>query len=209
MIALLRGKLIEKNPNQVIVDVGGVGYQVSVPLSTFAALGSLHAEATLLIHTHVREDQLALYGFVTSREKQCFEMLISVSGVGPNLALKILSGMGVEQLAPAIRKGDLVQLVTIPGIGRKIAERIVLELRDKVTALDTAGSVRPVTTSELESDVASALVNLGYDARVVEKTVDEAHRTSGARDFETLLRAALQILAGGKLEKAAHARGGS
>jgi Holliday junction DNA helicase RuvA len=193
----------------VIVDVGGVGYQVSVPLSSCAALGSLHAEATLLIHTHVREDQLALYGFVTSREKQCFEMLISVSGVGPNLALKILSGMGVEQLAPAIRKGDLVQLVTIPGIGRKIAERIVLELRDKVTALDTAGSVRPVTTSELESDVASALVNLGYDARVVEKTVDEAHRTSGARDFETLLRAALQILAGGKLEKAAHARGGS
>jgi Holliday junction DNA helicase RuvA len=171
MIALLRGKLIEKNPNQVVLDVGGVGYQVSVPLSTFGALGTLHGEATLLIHTHVREDQLALYGFFTSREKQCFEMLISVSGVGPNLALKILSGMGVEQLAPAIRTGDLVQLVSIPGIGRKIAERIVLELRDKVTALDTggSGSARPVTKSELESDVGSALVNLGYDARTVGK----------------------------------------
>jgi Holliday junction DNA helicase RuvA len=205
MIALLRGKLIEKNPNQVVLDVGGVGYQVSVPLSTFGALGTLHGEATLLIHTHVREDQLALYGFFTSREKQCFEMLISVSGVGPNLALKILSGMGVEQLAPAIRTGNLVQLVSIPGIGRKIAERIVLELRDKVTALDPAGSARPVTKSELESDVASALVNLGYDARTVEKTVEQAQKSSGARDFETLLRAALQILAGGKMDNTAHA----
>jgi Holliday junction DNA helicase RuvA len=211
MIALLRGKLIEKNPNQVVLDVGGVGYQVSVPLSTFGALGSLHGEATLLIHTHVREDQLALYGFFTWREKQCFEMLISVSGVGPNLALKILSGMGVEQLAPAIRTGNLVQLVSIPGIGRKIAERIVLELRDKVTALDAgaSGSARPVAKSELESDVASALVNLGYDARAVEKTVDEAQKSSGARDFETLLRAALQILAGGKMDKVAHAARGS
>ena len=119
--------------------------------------------------------------------------------------------MGVEQLAPAIRKGDLVQLVSIPGIGRKIAERIVLELRDKVTALDTggSGSARPVTKSELESDVGSALVNLGYDARTVEKTVDEAQRSSGARDFETLLRAALQILAGGKMDKTAHAARGT
>src|ERR1700723_2756340 len=146
MIGSLRGKLIDKRPNLVLLDVAGVGYQVIIPLSTFTSLSAMHAETTLLIHTHVREDQLALYGFVTSREKQCFEMLISVSGVGPNLALKILSGMGVEQLAPAIRTGNLVQLVSIPGIGRKIAERIVLELRDKVTALDAgaSGSARPV-----------------------------------------------------------------
>ena len=211
MIALLRGKLIEKNPNQVVLDVSGVGYQVSVPLSTFGALGSLHGEATLLIHTHVREDQLALYGFFTSREKQCFEMLISVSGVGPNLALKILSGMGVEQLAPAIRTGNLVQLVSIPGIGRKIAERIVLELRDKVTVLDAggSGSARPVAKSELESDVAIRAGEPGVRCAGGGENRGRGAKSSGARDFETLLRAALQILAGGKMDKAAHAARGS
>ncbi|MGA8872062.1 MAG: Holliday junction branch migration protein RuvA, partial [Candidatus Acidiferrales bacterium] len=109
MIGSLRGKLTEKRPNLILLDVGGVGYQVQIPLSTFTNLGALHDEATLLIHTHVREDQLALYGFLTAREKQCFELLISASGVGPSLALKILSGMGLEELIPAIRKGDLVQ----------------------------------------------------------------------------------------------------
>src|ERR1700732_4512613 len=131
MIGMLRGKLIDKRPNQALLDVAGVGYQVQIPLSTFASLGALHAEVTLLIHTHVREDQLALYGFLTAREKQCFDLLISASGVGPNLALKILSGMGVDELAPAIRSGDVAQLVRIPGVGRKTAERVVVELRDK------------------------------------------------------------------------------
>ena len=164
MIGSLRGKLTEKRPNLILLDVGGVGYQVQIPLSTFTNLGALHDEATLLIHTHVREDQLALYGFLTAREKQCFELLISASGVGPSLALKILSGMGLEELIPAIRKGDLVQLVRIPGVGRKTAERIVVELRDKLAVVDVAETGKPATRSQLESDVASALVNLGYDA---------------------------------------------
>src|SRR5208283_5626101 len=132
MIGSLRGNLIDKRANQVLLEVGGVGYQVQIPLSTFAGLGALHAETMLLIHTHVREDQFSLYGFLTAREKHCFELLISASGVGPSLALKILSGMGLDQLIPAIRKGDLAQLVRIPGVGRKTAERIVVELRDKV-----------------------------------------------------------------------------
>src|SRR5690348_14394432 len=136
MIGQLRGALIDKRPNQVVIDVSGVGYQVQIPLSTFAALGALHAETTLLIHTHLREDQIALYGFLTARERQCFELLISASGVGPALALKILSGMSVEEMLPAIRAGDLVRLTRIPGVGRKTAERIVVELRDKLAAME-------------------------------------------------------------------------
>src|SRR5271155_2793875 len=204
MIGLLRGKLIEKRPNQALVDVGGVGYQVQTPLSTFAGLGALHAETTLLIHTHVREDALALYGFVTAREKQCFELLISASGVGPSLALKILSGMSIEQLVPAIRKGDLVQLVRIPGVGRKTAERIVMELRDKLAAVDVPEAGKPATRSQLEADVASALENLGYDEREVEKAIAQSRATVGG-DFEALLRGALQILGSSAMQKSARA----
>jgi holliday junction DNA helicase RuvA len=204
MIGLLRGKLIDKRPNQVLVDVGGVGYQVQVPLSSFASLGALHSETTLLIHTHVREDQLALYGFVTAREKQCFELLISASGVGPALALRILSGMSIEQLVPAIRKGDLAQLVQIPGVGRKTAERIVVELRDKLAVVDVPDTGKPATRSQLEADAASALVNLGYDARSVEKAIEKA-RGASSGDFETLLRAALQILGASAMQKSARA----
>jgi Holliday junction DNA helicase RuvA len=207
MIGSLRGKLIEKRPNVVLLDVGGVGYQVQIPLSTFAALGALHNEATLLIHTHVREDQFNLFGFITSREKHCFELLISASGVGPSLALKILSGMGVEELVPAIRKGDLAQLVRIPGVGKKTAERIVVELRDKLAAVDVPETGKPATRSQLESDVASALVNLGYDERSVEKAVGNARATGGA-DFETLLRDSLQILGSSAMHKSARASGG-
>lgn len=200
MIGALRGKLIEKRPNKILLDVGGVGYEVQVPLSTFTNLGALHLEATLLIHTHVREDQLALYGFLTAREKQCFELLISASGVGPALALKILSGMGLEELIPAIRKGDLAQLVRIPGVGKKTAERIVVELRDKLVVVDVAEAAKPATRSQMESDVASALVNLGYDARAVEKAVEKS-RAGGNGDFNRLLRSALQILGGAAIEK--------
>src|SRR6185437_224784 len=131
MIGHLRGQLADKRPNQVLVDVNGVGYQVSIPLSTFYGLGELRESVTLLIHTHLREDSIALYGFLTSREKQFFELLLSASGVGPVLALKILSGISVDELVPAIRIGDLVRLTRIPGVGRKTAERIVVELRDK------------------------------------------------------------------------------
>ncbi len=204
MIGSLRGKLTDKRPNQVLLETGGVGYQVQIPLSTFAALGALHAEVSLLIHTHVREDQLALYGFLTAREKQCFELLISASGVGPSLALKILSGMSIEDLVPAIRKGDLAQLVQIPGVGRKTAERIVVELRDKVAAVEVPESGKPATRSQLESDVASALVNLGYDARSVERAIEKA-RGAGGADFEKFLRDALQILGGSAMNKAARA----
>jgi holliday junction DNA helicase RuvA len=204
MIGSLRGKLVEKRPNQVLLDVGGVGYQVQIPLSTFAGLGVLHAEATLLIHTHVREDQLALYGFATSREKHCFELLISASGVGPSLALKILSGMGLEELVPAIRTGDIAQLVRIPGVGRKTAERMVVELRDRLAAVDVPENGKPATRSQLESDVASALVNLGYDARAVENTVEKARGASGG-DFESMLRTSLQILGNSAMQKGARA----
>jgi holliday junction DNA helicase RuvA len=204
MIAMLRGTLIEKRPNQVLVDVGGVGYQVQIPLSTFAGLGALHQEATLLIHTYLREDALLLYGFVTAREKQCFELLISASGVGPSLGLKILSGMGMDDLVPAIRKGDLAQLVRIPGVGKKTAERIVLELRDKLAAIDVPGSGKPATRSQLEADVTSALVNLGYEPRAVEKAVEKARTTHGT-DFEVLLKASLQILGAAAMQKSTHA----
>src|SRR5262249_28068343 len=148
----------------------GVGYQVSVPLSTFYALGELRENVTLLIHTHLREDSIALYGFLTTREKQLFELLLSASGVGPVLALKILSGMSVDDLVPAIRGGDLVRLTRIPGVGRKTAERIVVELRDKLAAMEAPEPERiaPSGRTGLEADVVSALLNLGYERRAAE-----------------------------------------
>jgi len=195
MIGLLRGRLLEKRPNQVILDVGGVGYLVAVPLSTFAAIGELHAEVTLLIHTHVREDALALYGFLSAREKHFFELLLGASGVGPSLALKILSGMNVEELVPAIRTGDLVRLTKIPGVGRKTAERIIVELKDRLEAIakevDKPAAPSPAGA---EADVQSALVNLGYDERTVDKAVSEAKREAGTSNFEKLLRVALAAL---------------
>jgi holliday junction DNA helicase RuvA len=204
MIGSLRGKLTDKRPNQVLVEVDGVGYQVQIPLSTFAGLGVLHTETTLLTYTHVREDTLSLYGFLTAREKHCFELLISASGVGPALALKILSGMSIDDLVPAIRKGDLVQLVRIPGVGRKTAERMVVELRDKLVAIDVPETGKPATRSQLESDVASALVNLGYDERSVERAMEKA-RAAGGTDFESLLRGSLQILGSSAMQKSARA----
>ena len=195
MIGQLRGRLAEKRPNQVLVDVGGVGYLVQVPLSTYGALGELHTEVTLLIHTHVREDALALYGFVSAREKHFFEMLLSASGVGPTLALKILSGMSVEELVPAIRGSDLARLTRIPGVGRKTAERMVVELKDKLESM-AVESEKPAPSSPagIEADVVSALVNLGYDGRAAETAVAEAKRPAGTGSFEKLLRGALQSL---------------
>jgi Holliday junction DNA helicase RuvA len=195
MIGLLRGRLLEKRPNQVILDVGGVGYLVAVPLSTFAALGDLHAEVTLLIHTHVREDALALYGFLSAREKHFFELLLGASGVGPSLALKILSGMNVEELVPAIRTGDLARLTKIPGVGRKTAERMVVELKDKLEAV-AIESEKPTPSSPagVEADVKSALLNLGYDERTAEAALAEAKREAGTSNFEKLLRVTLAAL---------------
>jgi holliday junction DNA helicase RuvA len=181
MIGLLRGQLVDKRPNQVLVDVNGVGYQVSIPLSSFYALGELRENVVLLIHTHLREDSITLYGFLTSREKHFFELLISASGVGPSLALKILSGMSVDELLPAIRAGDLVRLTRIPGVGRKTAERIVVELRDKLAAMEPPEPERVSAAgrTQLESDVVSALLNLGYDRRVAEKALEDVIGNGG------------------------------
>ncbi len=195
MIGLLRGRLLEKRPNQVILDVAGVGYLVAVPLSTFAALGELHAEVTLLIHTHVREDALSLYGFLSQREKHLFELLLGASGVGPTLALKILSGMNVEELVPAIRTGDLARLTKIPGVGRKTAERMVVELKDKLEAVAVeAEKPAPASPAGVESDVKSALINLGYDERTADAAVGKAKSEAGSTNFERLLRVALGTL---------------
>jgi holliday junction DNA helicase RuvA len=195
MIGLLRGRLLEKRPNQVILDVGGVGYLVAIPLSTFAAIGELHAEVTLLIHTHVREDALSLYGFLSQREKHFFELLLGASGVGPSLALKILSGMNVDKLVPAIRTGDLAKLTKIPGVGRKTAERMVVELKDKLEAVTIeAEKPAPASPAGVEADVKSALINLGYDDRSADAAVAEGKREAGTSNFEKLLRAALGTL---------------
>jgi Holliday junction DNA helicase RuvA len=198
MIAQLRGTLTEKRPNQVIVDVGGVGYLVNISLSTFYALAELHQEVSLLIHTHVREDSLALYGFLTAREKHLFESLLSVSGVGPTLAIKILSGMSADDLVPAIRQGDLLRLTRIPGVGKKTAERMVVELRDKLAAMEPAEAEPAPSRTGPAGDVISALLNLGYDRRASEAAVENAEReAAGApagKTFESLLRAALQQL---------------
>lgn len=195
MIGQLRGRLADKRPNQVLVDVGGVGYIVAVPLSTYAALGELHTEVTLLTHTHVREDALALYGFLTSREKHLFEMLLSASGVGPSLALKILSGMNAEELIPAIRGNDLGRLTKIPGVGRKTAERMVVELKDKLDSMAVADQ-KPAVASPagVEADVVSALINLGYDGRTAESAISEGKRSAGTSNFEKLLKSSLQAL---------------
>ena len=197
MIGQLRGVLIDKRPSQVLLDVAGVGYQVHIPLSTFYSLGELKDEVSLLIHTHVRDDALLLYGFLTAREKHFFELLISASGVGPSLALKILSGMSVDDLIPAIRAGDLLQLTRIPGVGKKTAERIVVELRDKLAQMEAAEPERPAAKGGLAADVVSALLNLGYDRRAAEKATEDAQSRSlgsGGTSFEALLRASLQNL---------------
>jgi holliday junction DNA helicase RuvA len=195
MIAQLRGTLGDKRPNQVLVDVGGVGYLVHIPLSTFYALGDLHSSVTLLIHTQVREDAISLYGFLSAREKHLFELLISASGVGPVLALKILSGMSVDDLVPAVRTGDLARLTRIPGVGRKTAERMIVELHDKLAAMEIPEDARkPVTTTGTSGDVVSALLNLGYDQHAAEQAVGRAGKNGASETFETLLRGALQEL---------------
>jgi len=194
MIALLRGTLVEKRPGQLIVEAGGVGYDVHIPLSTFAAVGALRAEVTLLIYTYVREDQLALYGFLTAREKHLFELLLSVSGVGPSLALRILSGMSVDEIIPAVRRGDVPALTRINGVGRKTAERVIVELKDKLAAAETAATEPRVPRSQLEEDLHSALVNLGYDRREAERAIEKLRRDGAPASFDAALRAALQQL---------------
>src|SRR5215475_14511727 len=171
MIAHLRGRLISKHPNQAIVEAGGVGYDVVITVPTFSDLPGAGSEVALHIHTHVREDALALYGFLRPEEKQLFEKLITVSGIGPKLAITILSGMPAEEMASSIRANDLARLTKIPGVGRKTAERMVLELRDKLPPVG-ADQVHVVPSlSATQEDVLSALVNLGYQRAAAEKAL--------------------------------------
>ena len=200
MIALLRGVLLEKHPNQAIVDAGGVGYDVTIPVSTFSHLPEPGAEVRLRVHTHVREDAIALYGFLTQEEKALFEKLISVSGIGPKLGVTILSGLATADLVSAIRRGEVDRLVRIPGIGKKTAERMVLELRDKLPASPGAEpeGAPASTLSALDQDVLSALLNLGCARPQAEAAVRKARAAAGAgaapADFETLFRRALELV---------------
>jgi Holliday junction DNA helicase RuvA len=195
MIGHLRGRILEKRPNQVILEVNGVGYHVNIPVSTFYQLPDPPGEAQLHIHTHVREDALALYGFLSTGEKRVFEKLISVSGIGPRLAVTILSGLEVAELVPAIRNSDLVKLTHIPGVGRKTAERIVLELRDKLAEVEgQRAAAAPAGFSTEQEDALSALLNLGYQRSAAEKAVRRAAELERGGSFDALLRRALQLL---------------
>jgi Holliday junction DNA helicase RuvA len=194
MIAHLRGKLLAKHPNQAIVETGGVGYDVTISVPTFSELTQIGTEVSLHIYTHVREDALALYGFGRPEEKQLFEKLITVSGIGPKLAMTILSGMPADDMVGAIRGNDLVRLTRIPGIGKKTAERMVLELRDKLPP-QGADAVKAIPSlTAVEEDVLSALTNLGYQRAAAEKTVSTVAKNTPAASFEAMFREALGVL---------------
>jgi holliday junction DNA helicase RuvA len=206
MIAYLSGTLLAKHATSAIVDVGGVGYEVAIPLSTFYELGETGEAVQLRIYTHVREDAIQLFGFRTARERELFLQLISVNGVGPGLAIKLLSGMNADEMIASIRTNNLVRLVAIPGVGRKTAERLVVDLRDKIAALSspaleeefaakaaTAGG--PVTEDSMRNDAMSALANLGYQKAAAEKAVTAAIAEGGELSVEVILRRTLRLLA--------------
>jgi Holliday junction DNA helicase RuvA len=191
MIAHLRGTLLTKHPNQVVVETSGVGYEVNISVPTFSELPANGSEVALHIHTHVREDLIALYGFLRHAEKQLFEKLITVSGIGPKLAITILSGMAATEMAGAIRGNDVARLTRIPGIGKKTAERMVLELRDKLPeAVGTSPPAVPAM-SAMEEDVLSALVNLGYQRAAAEKALAGALKNGKSGSFDAMFREAL------------------
>ena len=198
MIAFLRGRVVDKQPNRVIVDIQGVGYDVHVPLSTFYEIGDEGADVALRVHTHVREDALQLYGFLTDLERQLFERLISISGIGPKLAIVVLSGMDPRDLVAAVQRADVARLTGIPGIGKKTAERIVLELKDRLAqiaapaAADTAAAMP--TADRLRADLLSALQNLGYHRPQAEKAVEATLHAAGGATFEEALKSALREL---------------
>jgi Holliday junction DNA helicase RuvA len=197
VIAYLSGTLRDKQVQRLVVDVGGVGYDVQVPLSTFYAVGDVGAPVTLRIHTHVREDALQLFGFATPLEQTLFERLIGVSGIGPKVALSVLSGIEPEGLVRAIRGSDLGRLTSIPGVGKKTAERLVVELRDRLPKTsDTTPADGPAAEAdELRADLMSALTNLGYQRAGAEKVIDRVLKTSESREFQVVLRAILKDLA--------------
>jgi Holliday junction DNA helicase RuvA len=196
MIAHLKGTILEKHPNQVIVDVGGVGYDVTIPVSAYSSLPEKGSTVQLFIHTHVREDLLALYGFVAARDKALFEKLITVSGIGPKLAITALSGLSSEDLATAIRSGSLEQLVRIPGVGKKTAERMVLELRDKLDLIGTAAQAAQPRSAfnPTEEDVISALMNFGATRAAAEAALGKARSANESNAFDDLFRRALKLV---------------
>ncbi|HEV8523160.1 MAG TPA: Holliday junction branch migration protein RuvA [Terriglobales bacterium] len=193
MIAHLRGRLISKHPNQAIVEAGGVGYDVNISVPTFSDLPAAGSDVALHIHTHVREDALALYGFQRIEEKQLFEKLIHVSGIGPRLAITILSGMATAEMVAAIRGNDLARLTRIPGVGKKTAERMVVELRDKLEGFGAAPAAP--TRTAVEEDVLSALVNLGYQRAAAERAITAAAKNGQSASFDALFRESLAVLA--------------
>jgi Holliday junction DNA helicase RuvA len=196
MIAHLRGRLLTKHPNRAVVETGGVGYDVTISVPTFSDLPAIGGEVALHIHTHVREDQIALYGFLRPAEKQLFEKLITVSGIGPKLAITILSGMAADEMVAAIRGNDIARLTRIPGIGKKTAERMVLELRDKLPPAGAGEAPAAPAMSAMEEDVLSALVNLGYQRAAAEHALESAAK-DGEKNatFESMFRNTLAALA--------------
>jgi Holliday junction DNA helicase RuvA len=193
MIAHLRGRILEKHTSHVILEAAGVGYEVTISVASFSGLPAEGAEVSLYIHTHVREDTLALYGFLRREEKQLFERLIGVSGIGPKLAITVLSGIAADALVTALRGNDLTALTRIPGVGKKTAERMVLELRDKLDGLAAAPAPRP--TTGMEEDVVSALVNLGYQRGPAEQAVKRALERSGnSASFEQVFRQTMGLM---------------
>jgi len=191
MIAHLRGTLLAKHPNQAIVETAGVGYDVTISVPTFSDLPEVSAEVALYIHTHVREDVIALYGFLRASEKLLFEKLITVSGIGPKLAITILSGMPADEMVGAIRGNDVARLTRIPGIGKKTAERMVLELRDKLPQAAPLAAPSAPAMSSTEEDVLSALVNLGYQRAAAEKALAALVKRGLSGSFDQFFRAAL------------------
>jgi holliday junction DNA helicase RuvA len=194
MIAHLRGKLLAKHPNQAIVETAGVGYDVTISVPTLSDLPAVGGEIAMHIHTHVREDAIALYGFLRSAEKMLFEKLITVSGIGPKLAITILSGMPADEMVGAIRGNDVARLTRIPGIGKKTAERMVLELRDKLPETAAAKIAATPPVSATEEDVLSALVNLGYQRATAEKALEASMKNGKGGSFDGLFRATLGAL---------------
>jgi holliday junction DNA helicase RuvA len=194
MIAHLRGRVLSKRPSHAVVDVNGVGYEVAISVPTFSELPAAGGEVSLHIHTHVREDALSLYGFLRPQEKELFERLISVSGIGPKLAITVLSGMQAEKMVAAIRGNDVATLTKIPGIGKKTAERMVLELRDKLESFGVAAAVVS-RHSPMEEDVISALTNLGYQRAAAERALASADKNGGSHSFDQLFRESLAALA--------------
>ncbi len=198
MIAFLRGRVLDKQPNVLIVDVQGVGYEVHVPLSTYYDVGDAGADVALRIYTHVREEAFHLYGFLTTIEQQLFERLITISGIGPKLAIAVLSGIEPRDLIGAVQRGDIARLTGIPGVGRKTAERMILELKDRLAQLDvTSGAGEPVSAApgeRLRDDVLSALQNLGYHRPLAEKAVDSMLSSTSEPSFEQALKATLREL---------------